>query len=151
MPYSATSALVRSSSWAYASGCVRSSSCCQRHSRGAPEAGPSTHSGCARTRSLSSLTISGSNHSPNSRPRPLTWSTRGARPSGQTSPDTTQSPRPARSWRREATQPELDVEPLLDQGETEFGQARGRARREVLVDEVGERIAPPEEVGLAEE
>jgi hypothetical protein len=32
-----------------------------------------------------------------------------------------------------ATEPELDVEPLLDQGETEFGQASGRARREVLV------------------
>ena len=50
-----------------------------------------------------------------------------------------------------ATEPELDVEPLLDHGETEFGQAGGRARGEVLVGEVGERIAPPEEVGLAEE
>ena len=73
---------MRSSSCARASSFVRSSSCCQRHSRGDPSAGRSTHSGCSRTRSLSSLTISGSNHSPNSRPRPLTWSTSGASPVG---------------------------------------------------------------------
>jgi hypothetical protein len=51
------------------------------------------------------LTISGSNQSPNSIPRPLTWSTSGLSPSGQTSCDTTQSPRPRWSSRRDPNQP----------------------------------------------
>ena len=76
-----------------------------RRQRRARPPGPSTHSGWARTRSESRLTISGSNHRPNSMPRPLTWSTSGPRPSGQTSADTCQSPRPRWSSRRPPNQP----------------------------------------------
>ena len=66
-----------------------SSPCWLRHG------GPGrTQSGCARARSESGLTISGSTHRPNSMPSPRTWSTSGCSPSGQTSSSTYQSPRP---------------------------------------------------------
>ena len=48
---------------------------------------PAPRSGCARTRSLSRLTISGSNQRPNSMPSPVTLSTKGWRPCGHTSVD----------------------------------------------------------------
>ena len=63
------------------------------------------HSGWARATSESGLIISGSNHSPNCMPSPVTWSTSGCSPFGQTSFDTVQSPRPEKSSRREPNQP----------------------------------------------
>src|SRR5204862_6943776 len=50
-----------------------------------------------------------------------------------------------------ATQLELDVEPLLDRGEAQLGQTGDRPRGEVLVGEVGERIAPPKRIGLGKD
>ena len=62
-------------------------------------------SGWARARSESGLIISGSTHSPNSMPSPRTTAMSGPRPSGQTSGETTQSPSPEVSSRREENQP----------------------------------------------
>ena len=88
------------------SGRVRSSTSwwrCSSGVRGSPAA--RIQSGCARKRSESGLTISGSNQSPNSMPRPRTCSTSGSSPSGQTVSSTHQSPSPAVSSRRCRNQP----------------------------------------------
>ena len=79
--------------------------CCERDSTGVRPPVPITQSGCARAVSESRLIISGSNHRPNSMPRSSTLSTSGCSPVGQTSIETVQSPRPARSSRREANHP----------------------------------------------
>ena len=63
------------------------------------------HSGCALASSESRLTISGSTHSPNCMPRPVTWSMSGCRPCGQTSGETVQSPRLLVSSRRPENHP----------------------------------------------
>ena len=56
-------------------------------------------SGWARYRSESLFTISGSNQSPNFRPRAVTFSAIPVMPSGKREGAATQSPRPARSFR----------------------------------------------------
>ena len=49
------------------------------------------------------------------------------------------------------TELELDVEPFLDQREAQFRQPGDGSRREVVVGEVGEGIAPPERIGLGQQ
>ena len=96
-----------------ASGLTRSRTCWWRHAQRQPAAvlvatatdGPTIQSGCARATSESRLTISGSTHSPNSMPWPVTASISGVRPSGHRPSSTYQSPRPAWSSRRPRNQP----------------------------------------------
>ena len=71
-----------------------------------------SHSGWARARSDSRLTISGSTQSPNCIPSAMTWSISGSRPSGQTSVETDQSPRLVVSSRRPAEPAVVEHEPL---------------------------------------
>ena len=49
-----------------------------------------------------------------------------------------------------ATELELDVEPSFDQREAQLGQPGDGTGGEVVVDEVGERVAAPERVGLGQ-
>ena len=79
--------------------------CWYRDSTGSRPPVAITHSGWARATSESMLIISGSNQSPNSMPSSVTLSTSGCSPSGHTSADTVQSPRPEWSSRREPNQP----------------------------------------------
>ena len=84
-----------------------------------------TQSGCARYRSLSGFTISGSTHSPNRMPSSLTRSMSGPSPCGNLSRLTVQSPRPARSCAPLAEpavvhHEELDAEPRGELGEPDL-------------------------------
>ena len=49
------------------------------------------------------------------------------------------------------TERELEVEPLLDRREPQLGQPRDGRRRELLVGEVGKRVAAPQRVGFGEQ
>ena len=66
---------------------------------------PSAQSGCLRNNSESGLNISPSNQSPNSIPFESAYSEIGAKPLGQTSLLTNQSPNPDLSFLREPNQP----------------------------------------------
>ena len=87
-PSSPTSASIWPRTCAYASGFARSRTYWVRHeSSGSWSRCPgscSSHSGCARARSESRLTISGSNHRPNCMPSSCTRAASGTSPSGHT-------------------------------------------------------------------
>ena len=106
MSYSSSSASSAPRTWAYAAGHRQVQHLLvPPRRRTAPSWARSTQSGWARTRSESTLTISGSTQSPKSRPSAWTRSISGCSPSGQTSGSTVQSPSPRRSSRRPRNQP----------------------------------------------
>ena len=145
MSYSSTSALIWPRTWAYASGWAsRARAGSARGCRAlAPSAGATRGEPAT---SESRLTISGSNQRPNSIPRAWTRSTRGRRPSGQTSARQPSRPAGSGSSRRPPNQPSSRTEgstPILCAalvGELEkVGEVMGEVGRLPRVEQDGPR------------
>jgi hypothetical protein len=128
MPYSVTRPSIRAKSRSVTPGRVRSSTCWCRSGRAGRPGAARTQSGWARASSESGLTISGSNHRPNCRPRARTCSTSGCSPSGHTCGSTVQSPRPAVSSRRPRNQPSSRTYRSTPMSAARSARARSRSR-----------------------
>ncbi len=94
-----------SAMWFTTAGLAKSSTSCWRLSVRFRPGTPIAQSGCARNRSESGLTISGSIHSPNSRPSALTSRASPSSPCGSLRSLTTQSPSERSSLSRRPNQP----------------------------------------------